>query len=235
LFPDSNRIRRQPFMNVQKLLHTIDGISTWVGKAAAWLIVVLMTVVCVEVFKRYIMNMPTAWIFDLDNILYGSLFMLCGAYTLAQNAHVRGDFLYSSMRPRTQAALDLVLYVVFFIPGIAALIYAGYHFAADSWRIAEHSNVTADGPPVYHFKSVIPIAGALVMLQGIAEIMRAVVCLKTGEWPSRLHDVAETDVIEEQLAHSEYVDEDARKIAIERAQRIDETARQRGMGGDLNT
>jgi TRAP-type mannitol/chloroaromatic compound transport system permease small subunit len=221
-------------MNVQQLLHTIDGISTWVGKAAAWLIVLLMTVVCVEVFKRYIMNMPTAWIFDLDNMLYGSLFMLCGAYTLAQNAHVRGDFLYSSMRPRTQALLDLVLYVVFFIPGIAALIYAGTYFAADSWRIAEHSNVTADGPPVYHFKTVIPIAGAFVMLQGIAEIMRAVVCLKTGEWPSRLHDVAEIDVVGEQLANSQYVDAESRKVAIERAKEIDEVARQRGMGGDLN-
>lgn len=221
-------------MSVQRFLYTIDEISTWVGKAAAWLIILLMTVVVVEVFKRYIMNMPTAWIFDLNNMLYGSLFMLGGAYTLAQNAHVRGDFLYSSMRPRTQAGFDLVLYVVFFLPGIAALIYAGYDYAADSWRIGEHSNVTADGPPVYHFKTVIPIAGTLVMLQGLAEIVRCVVCLKTGKWPSRLKDVAELDVIEEQLAHSEYVDEESRKIAIERAQEIDESARQRGMGGDLN-
>src|SRR6266853_337824 len=219
-------------MEVQRFLFFIDGISTWVGKAAAWLIIVLTTVVCVEVFKRYIMNMPTAWIFDVDNILYGSLFMLSGAYTLAQNAHVRGDFLYSSMRPRTQASLDLVLYIVFFLPGITALVYAGYFYAADSWHIAEHSNVTADGPPVYHFKSVIPIAGVLVMLQGVAEIVRCIVCLKTGEWPSRLKDVAEIDVIEEQLAHSEYVDEESRKIAIERAKEIDEAARQRGMGGD---
>jgi len=222
-------------MHVQKLLHTIDGISTWVGKTAAWLIIVLMLVVCVEVFKRYIMNMPTAWIFDLDNMLYGTLFMLCGAYTLAQNAHVRGDFLYSSMRPRMQAGLDLVLYIVFFIPGIAALIYAGYTFAVDSWVINEHSNVTANGPPVYQFKAMIPLAGALVMLQGVAEIVRCVVCLQTGEWPSRLKDVAEIDVVEEQLAHSQYVDEDSRKVAIERAHQIDETARQRGMGGDLNT
>jgi TRAP-type mannitol/chloroaromatic compound transport system permease small subunit len=222
-------------MGVQSVLHAIDGISTWVGKLAAWLIIILMAVVCVEVFKRYIMNAPTPWIFDLDNMLYGSLFMLCGAYTLAQNAHVRGDFLYSSMRPRTQAALDLTLYIIFVLPGIAALVFAGYYYAADSWRIAEHSNVTSNGPPVYHFKSVIPVAGALVMLQGVAEIMRAVVCLKTGEWPSRLHDVAEIDVIEEQLAHSEYVDDESRKIAIERAKEIDETARQRGMGGDLNT
>jgi TRAP-type mannitol/chloroaromatic compound transport system permease small subunit len=220
-------------MNVQRVLHAIDGISTWVGKAASWLIMLLMTVVCVEVFKRYILNAPTAWIFDAENMMYGSLFMLCGAYTLAQNAHVRGDFLYSSMRPRTQALLDLILYIVFFMPGIAALIYAGADYAADSWRIAEHSNVTADGPPVYHFKTVIPIAGCLVMLQGIAEIMRAIVCLKTGEGPSRLHDVAEIDVIEEQLAGSQYVDEESRKIAIERAKEIDEAARQRGMGGDL--
>ena len=222
-------------MTVQTFLHTIDEISTWVGKAAAWLIIILMSVVCIEVFKRYIMNAPTSWIFDLDNMLYGSLFMLCGAYTLAQNAHVRGDFLYSSMRPRTQATLDLLLYIVFFLPGIAALVYAGYFYAADSWRIAEHSNVTADGPPVYHFKSVIPIAGGLVMLQGIAEIVRCVMCLRTGAWPARLHDVAEIDVVEEQLAHSEYVDEETRKIAIERAHEIDESARQRGMGGELDT
>jgi TRAP-type mannitol/chloroaromatic compound transport system permease small subunit len=222
-------------MSAQRFLFTIDAISTWVGKAAAWLIIGLMTLVCVEVFKRYILNAPTAWIFDADNMFYGTLFMLCGAYTLAQNAHVRGDFLYSSMRPRVQAGLDLALYIVFFIPGIAALIYAGYDYAADSWRIAEHSNVTANGPPVYHFKSVIPIAGGLVMLQGVAEIVRCVMCLRTGAWPARLHDVAEIDVVEEQLAHSEYVDDESRKIAIERAHEIDETARQRGMGSELNT
>jgi TRAP-type mannitol/chloroaromatic compound transport system permease small subunit len=219
-------------MNAQRFLYMIDGISTWTGKAAAWLIVALMSLVCVEVFKRYILNMPTAWIFDASNMLYGTLFMICGAYTLAQNGHVRGDFLYSSMRPRMQASLDLALYVMFFIPGIVALIYAGYDYAADSWRIDEHSNVTADGPPVYHFKAMIPLAGALVMLQGIAEIARCIVCLKTGAWPARLQDVAEIDVVEEQLAHSEYVDEASRKMAIERAQKIDESARQRGMAGE---
>lgn len=222
-------------MRVQSFLHTVDAISTWVGKAAAWLIIALMSVVCVEVFKRYVLNMPTSWIFDVNNMMYGSLFMLAGAYTLAQNAHVRGDFLYSSMKPRNQASLDLLLYIVFFIPGIAALCYAGWDFAAISWRIGEHSNVTADGPPVYHFKAVIPIAGALLMLQGIAEIVRCVVCLKTGEWPSRLKDATEIDVVEEQLAHSEYVDEESRKAAIEGAAKIDEIARQRGMGGELNS
>lgn len=220
-------------MTVERFLHAIDGISTWVGKAAAWLIVGLMLLVCGEVFKRYILNAPTSWIFDASNMFYGTLFMLCGAYTLAQNAHVRGDFLYSSMRPRTQATLDLVLYLVFFFPGIAALVYAGYDYAAISWRINEHSNVTADGPPIYPFKTVIPIAGALVLLQGVAEVVRCIVCLKTGEWPSRLKDVSEIDVVEEQLSASEHVDEDARRQAIERAQQIEETARKRGMEGDL--
>jgi TRAP-type mannitol/chloroaromatic compound transport system permease small subunit len=220
-------------MSVQGFLNAIDEFSTWIGKAAAWLIIVLMTVVCVEVFKRYILNAPTAWIFDAENMLYGTCFMLCGAYTLAQNAHVRGDFLYSSMRPRTQAMLDLVLYVIFFLPGIAALIYSGWIFAVESWVINEHSTVTADGPPVWQFKFMIPLAGLMVMIQGLAEIIRCVVCLQTGEWPSRLKDVAETDVIEEQLAHSEYVDDESRKVAIERAKQIDELARQRGMGGDL--
>ena len=222
-------------MVVQRFLYAIDGISTWVGKLAAWLIVALMTVVCIEVFKRYFLNAPTAWIFDAENMLYGTLFMLAGAYTLAQNAHVRGDFLYSSMRPRTQAGLDLVLYVVFFLPGIAALIYSGWVFAVESWTINEHSTVTAEGPPVWQFKFMIPLAGVLVMIQGIAEIVRCAVCLRTGEWPSRLKDVAEIDVVEEQLANSQYVDEESRKIAIEKAKTIDEVARQRGMGGELNT
>ena len=222
-------------MSVQRLLDVVDAISTWVGKAAAWLIIGLMMLVCVEVFKRYLLNMPTAWIFDASNMLYGSLFMLAGAYALAQNAHVRGDFLYSSMRPKTQAALDLALYIVFFLPGIAALIYAGYHYAALSWRIGEHSTVTAEGPPIYHFKAVIPVAGAFVMLQGLAEMTRCVVCLRTGKWPSRLRDVSEIDVVEEQLAGSEYVDDEARKDAIARAQKIEEEARQRGMGGELQS
>ena len=217
-------------MNVQNVLHAIDGISTWVGKAAAWLILLLMTVVCVEVFKRYIMNAPTAWIFDAENMLYGTLFMMCGAYTLAQNAHVRGDFLYSSMKPRMQASLDLFLYLLFFIPGIAALIYSGWNFAVDSWRINEHSTVTAEGPPVWQFKFMIPLAGSLVMIQGLAEITRCIICLRTGHWPPRLKDVEETDVIGTQLSGSEFVDEETKRKAIEGAQHIQEVAHQRGMG-----
>ena len=217
-------------MTVQRFLDVVDRISTWVGKATAWLIIVLMLVVCAEVFKRYILNAPTAWIFDFDNMLYGTLFMLCGAYTLAQNGHVRGDFLYSSMKPRTQALLDLALYIVFFMPGIAALMYAGWDYAGDSWRIHEHSNVTAEGPPVYHFKSMIPLAGVLVMLQGLAEIVRCIACLKTGVWPERLKDAEEMDVVGQQLANSEYVDDESRKLAIARAHAIDDEAHQRGLG-----
>ena len=217
-------------MNIQSLLYTADRISTWAGKASAWLIIMLMSVVCIEVFKRYILNAPDAWIYDINNMMYGTLFMMCGAYTLAQNAHVRGDFLYGSMKPRTQATLDLVLYIVFFIPGIAALIYAGWDYAADSWRIGEHSNVTANGPPVYHFKTVIPIAGAFVMLQGLAEIVRCVVCLKTGFWPERLKDVEEIDVVEQQLSKSTHVDEESRRQAIDNVHTIDEAAHQRGLG-----
>jgi len=219
-------------MTVEKFLLACDSISTFVGKLAAWLIIGLMLLVCAEVFKRYALNAPTAWIFDASNMFYGTLFMLGGAYTLAQNGHVRGDFLYSSMKPRTQASLDLALYILFFLPGICALVYAGYDYAGDSWRINEHSNVTADGPPVYHFKTVIPIAGALVLLQGLAEIVRCIVCLKTGVWPNRLKDVAEIDVVGEQLAASEHIDEATRRAAIEQAQAIEDAARQRGLGGD---
>jgi TRAP-type mannitol/chloroaromatic compound transport system permease small subunit len=214
-------------MKVQNFLLAADHISTWTGKATAWLILALMSAVCIEVFKRYILNAPTAWIFDLDNMLYGTLFMICGAYTLAQDAHVRGDFLYGSMKPRTQATLDLVLYILFFLPGIIALIYAGIDYAAISWHINEHSNVTAEGPPVYPFKTVIPIAGVLVLIQGLAEIVRCVVCLQTGQWPDRLKDVEEIDVIEQQLAGSTLVDEESRKLAIEGAHHIDEAAHQR--------
>src|SRR5579859_1451 len=214
-------------MKVQRFLLFADHVSTWAGKAAAWLIIVLTAAVCIEVFKRYLLNAPTAWAFDADYMLYGTLFMLCGAYTLAQDAHVRGDFLYSSMKPRLQAGLDLALYIVFFLPGIVALSYAGWDFAHASWVIDEHVNDTANGPSVYQFKTVIPIAGTLILLQGLAEIVRCVVCLKTGQWPERLKDAEEIDVVEEQLAHSEYVDEESRNRAIASVHDIDEAAKQR--------
>jgi TRAP-type mannitol/chloroaromatic compound transport system permease small subunit len=217
---------------VSGLIRVLDRVSYWSGKVFAWLIVALTFVVSIEVFKRYILNQPTAWIFDFNSMLYGTLFMMCGAYTLAAAGHVRADFVYSYLKPRTQAGLDLALYVLFFIPGILGLIYAGADFAALSWKIGEHSTVTAEGPPVYHFKTVIPVAGVLVMLQGLAEIARCVQCLRTGAWPARLEDVEEIDVIDTQLGHSEYVDEESRRVAMEGAHAIDEAARHRTIVDD---
>ncbi len=214
-------------MTASRLIRGIDTVSYWSGKASGWLIVALTMVVCVEVFKRYILNAPTAWIFDFTNMLYGTLFMMCGAYTLAASGHVRADFVYIYLKPRAQAALDLTLYFLFFIPGILGLVYAGSDYAAISWRINEHSTVTAEGPPIYHFKTVIPVAGVLVMLQGLAEIVRCLRCLRTGVWPARLEDVEEIDVVETQLGHSEYVDEESRRVAMEGAHAIDEAARHR--------
>ena len=213
-------------LDTQRLLHAADRLSTWVGKAFSWLIVALMTVVCVEVFKRYALNAPTAWIYDANNMMYGTLFMMCGAYTLSQDGHVRGDFLYGSMKPRTQAALDLALYILFFLPVIGALTWAGWDYFHDSFAMRE-TTFNATPLPLYPFKAVIPVAGTIVMLQGLAEIVRCVVCLRTGAWPARLKDAEEMDVVEQQLASSEYVDEEARRDVIERAREVDEAARAR--------
>ena len=144
---------------MQKLLLFVDRVSTWVGQAFAWLIVALTLLISWEVFSRYVLDSPHSWTFDLMIMMYGTLFMMAGAYTLAKNGHVRGDVLYGFFPPRLQAGLDLALYIVFFIPGVVALAYAGYNYAADSWAINEHSSTTADGPPLYWFKTVIPIAG----------------------------------------------------------------------------
>jgi TRAP-type mannitol/chloroaromatic compound transport system permease small subunit len=179
---------------MQKLLLLVDKVSTFVGHFFSWLIVGLTLLISWEVFSRYVLNRPHAWAFDAMIMLYGTLFMMAGAYTLAKNGHVRGDVLYGFFAPRTQATIDLVLYVVFFVPGVIALTYAGYYYAAESWAINEHSNITADGPPIYPFKTVIPLAGAVLLVQGIVEIIRCVICLQRGEWPSREEDVEEVDV-----------------------------------------
>jgi len=196
---------------MQKLLLSVDKISTWVGHAFSWLIVGLTLFISWEVFSRYALDAPHAWAFDAMIMLYGSLFMMAGAYTLAKNGHVRGDVLYGFFRPRTQATVDLVLYVVFFIPGVIALVWAGYYYAAESWAIREHSSVMAEGPPIYPFKTIIPIAGAVLLLQGIVEIIRCIICIGRGEWPSREEDVQEIDVEElKEMVHVK--DEDIRKL-----------------------
>jgi TRAP-type mannitol/chloroaromatic compound transport system permease small subunit len=179
---------------MQKLLLFVDRLSTWIGQAFAWLIVALTLFVSWEVFSRYVLDSPHAWAFDAMTMMYGTMFMMAGAYTLSKNGHVRGDVLYGFFRPRTQASIDLALYFVFFIPGVVALAWAGYYYASESIAINEHSNVTADGPPVYPFKTIIPIAGVFLLLQGIVEIVRCIVCIRQGEWPSREQDVEEVDV-----------------------------------------
>ena len=179
---------------MQTLLLTVDKLSTFVGQAFSWLIVALTFMITWEVFSRYALDHPHAWAFDVMIILYGTLFMMAGAYTLAKAGHVRGDVLYGFFTPRTQATLDLILYILFFMPGVFALTYAGYFFAAESWAVKEHSNITADGPPIYPFKLMLPLAGGFLLLQGVVEIIRCVICIQQGAWPSREQDVEEVDV-----------------------------------------
>ncbi|MDP2017042.1 TRAP transporter small permease subunit [Hydrogenophaga sp.] len=206
-------------MNIQRLLHTSDRISTWVGKTASWLMIALMLVVCAEVFKRYALNEPTAWIFDANNMMYGTLFMLGGAYTLAHDGHVRGDFFYGSMKPTTQAKVDVVLYIAFFLPGIAALTWAGWTYFSDSLAMREQT-FNATPIPLYPFKFVIPLAGAILLMQGLSEILRCIVCIQTGAWTPRLKDAQESDVIAQQLAGSEFVDDEAKALAIEQSKTV---------------
>jgi TRAP-type mannitol/chloroaromatic compound transport system permease small subunit len=196
---------------MQKLLLFIDRVSTFVGHAFSWLIIALTLQVSWEVFSRYALDAPHAWAFDVMIMFYGTLFMMAGAYTLSVNGHVRGDVLYGFFSPRVQATLDLTLYIVFFIPGVVALVWAGYYYAADSWRIDEHSNVTAEGPPIYPFKTVIPLAGAILLAQGIVEIVRCIICIRQGYWPSRQADVEEVDVDKlKEMVHVK--DEDIQKL-----------------------
>lgn len=174
-------------------LFVIDQISTQVGHLFSWSIILLTAAMTYEVIVRYVFNAPTTWAFDASYMLYGLLFMTAGAYTLARNGHVRGDFIYRAWPPRRQAGMDLALYILFFFPGILAFIYAGFGFARMSWIMNEHSSASPSGPPVYHFKTLIPITGALMLIQGLAETLRCVMCLRSGEWPRRMHDVEELE------------------------------------------
>lgn len=179
---------------MNRYLFMIDRLSAWSGKLFAWAVVILTLLISFDVTVRYTLNAPNQWVFDLAYILYGLLFMMAGAYTLSRNGHVRADMIYRTLRPRTQAWFDLVLYVVFFLPGIAALVYAGVEFTSVSWAMKEVSSVTSSGVPIYPYKLFIPIAGALLLLQGFAEIARCVLCIRSGQWPRRLHDVEEDDI-----------------------------------------
>ena len=188
---------------MQKLLLRIDAVSTFIGKAAAWLCVPLTLLICWEVFSRYALNKPHAWVLDAQIMLYGTMFMLAGAYTLAKNGHVRGDVLYGFFSPRVQAGLDLALYGLFFMPGVLAMTWAGWNYAQESLAIREQT-FSAEPLPLYPFKFVIPLAGAALLLQGLAEIARCVICLRQGAWPRREDDVEEVDVEKlKQMVHIE--------------------------------
>ena len=178
---------------MNRFLHFVDSLSVWMGKCFAWCIVVLTFATCYEVFVRYVLNAPTVWAFDMSVQMYGSLFVMAGAYALAQDAHVRGDVLYRLMSPRRQATVDLVLYIVFLLPAVFALTWYGYGFAADSWFYKEVSWSSPARIQIYFFKSLIPVAGVLIFLQGLAESIRCIMCIRDGYWQKRMHDVEETE------------------------------------------
>ena len=178
---------------MQRLLLAVDRLSTWIGQVFAWAIVLLTVMITGEVFSRYVLNEPHDWALNLQIMFYGTLFMMAGAYTLSKNGHVRGDVLYGFFRPRTQATLDLLLYFIFFLPGIIALTYAGWTYAQESLAIREKT-FSATPLPLYPFKFIIPMAGFMLLMQGVVEIVRCISCIRTGDWPSREPDVEEVDV-----------------------------------------
>ncbi|MDC1213256.1 TRAP transporter small permease subunit [Rhodospirillales bacterium] len=178
-----------------RILYFIDSLSAWCGKTFAWCIMILTLSTCYEVFVRYALNSPTVWAFDMSVQMYGALFMMAGAYALSQDAHVRGDVLYRLMPLKWQAGVDFVLFILFLMPGAICLIYYGYGYASDAWFYKEVSWSSPARIQIYFFKTLIPIAGTLVLLQGIAETVRCVQCMKNGYWPAHLHDVQETETM----------------------------------------
>ncbi len=176
-----------------KFVHAIEGLSLWVGRAFGWCILILTLSVSYEVFVRYVLNAPTVWAFDMMIQMYGALFLMCGAYALAQDTHVRADVVYRLFPVKVQASLDFVLYFLFFFPGVLALAWYGYEIASDSWRYKEVSFNSPASIQIYFFKSLIPLAGSLLALQGLAELVRCVMAMRSGVWPERLVDVKETE------------------------------------------
>lgn len=187
-----------------------DNVSAWVGKAFAWCILIMTLGVSYEVFVRYLLRDPTSWAFDLSYMMYGTLFMMAGAYTLSRDGHVRGDVLYRLWPPKVQASIELVLYFFFFFPGVLALIIAGIDYASESWFYGEVSVMSPANVPIFQFKTVTPVAGSLLLLQGLAQCCRCIVCLRTGVWPRHLEDVEE---IETMLLH-QHEDEKQAKASL---------------------
>ncbi len=180
---------------MQRYLLFIDDLSTWVGKTFAWCIIALTLVTCYDVVLRYVFSAPTGWAFDTEYILYGTLFMMAGAYTLSQDAHVRGDFISRMLPFKVRATIELACLLLFFFPAMLALLYSGYEFFHLSWQMNEHSSSSPTGPPIYPFKAIIPFAAIFMLLQGIAETIRCVIALKTGRPPQRRRDVEELEKV----------------------------------------
>jgi TRAP-type mannitol/chloroaromatic compound transport system permease small subunit len=178
---------------MNRILFSIDLLSMWVGKSFGWLILVLTLGTSYEVFVRYILVAPTTWAFDFSYITYGGLFLMAGAYTLSRNGHVRGDVIYRLWPQRMQAVIDLTLYILFFFPAVLAWIYAGWQFAKMSIQFQEVSIFSPAGVPVFPLKTLIPVTGVLLFIQGIAEVARCIICIRQGYWPQRLHDVEEME------------------------------------------
>ena len=180
---------------MDRVVFFINKLSMWIGHAFAWCILVLTFAISYEVFVRYALRDPTAWAFDVSYIMYGALFMMAGAYTLSRDGHVRGDVFYRLWPPRVQAGVELVLYFLFFFPGVLALVYAGYDYAAESVGWGEASINSPAGVKIYPLKIILPVSAFFLLLQGIAESIRCIQCLRTGEWPKRLHDVEEMETL----------------------------------------
>lgn len=187
---------------MNRVIYGIDQLSKSVGHAFAWCIVILTLGTCYEVFVRYLLNSPTAWAFDMSYLMYGAVFFMAGAYTLSRGGHVRADMYYRRWPARVQATVELVLYVVFFFPGVTALVISGWGYGTSSLRIFEVSVNSPAGVPIWPLKMMIPIGAALLTLQGVAEVLRCVQCLSTGRWEPRLHDVEELEnqILKEQAA-----------------------------------
>src|SRR5437667_5937760 len=172
---------------LEQALHVVDGFSAAIGKTYAWSILVLTFTTSYEVFSRYVFLAPTEWAFDASYMLYGTLFMLAGAYALSRNAHVRGDFIYRAWSPRRQAGMDFVLYILFYFPGMIAFVYACYSFAELSRRMNEHSSASPNGPIVWPFNWLITVVGVLMVITGIVELSLCTIAIRDNEWPTRLH------------------------------------------------
>jgi TRAP-type mannitol/chloroaromatic compound transport system permease small subunit len=166
---------------LERAIRIIDAISAWSGRITAWLILPLIAAMTYEVVIRYVAT-PTQWAYDTSYMLYGAMFMLGAAYTLYRGAHIRTDFLYQKWSVRTQATVDALCYLLLFFPGIAVFLWLGGEFAWNSWLRDERTVGSSWMPIIYPLKAVIPVAAALLLLQGVAEFLKCIHALRTGRW-----------------------------------------------------